>query len=354
MSKQIVGVGSVVDIQLDDQKMTFTISNGEGNGTDTISANSPLAQALIGHGVGDTVEVNVKDNKFNVNILKIKNSKKEEKGMSKKVKKGVKTQEQKEVREIKMYEMLAALPQAQANLAQDCKVRVGQGFVTRNGVMGYAVTLQDVKEGSPTQGFQLVGFARETADGRLFMGEFSQLKIVFPEVWNAAFNKPAREVGLDLIKNPVENGQPRIGRLAAGGFLFTAVMAKSGKGARVFARVVDPNSPFFGMGINGFVGENDRGTYVMPSPNFDSGVTTFELVRRNQQVAPLVPVRDEEGNIVRDEGGKVVTEHGNPRWVTVINGVTDALAYIAEQGLIFYALQKAQAQLQARAQETTK
>ena len=55
-SKDAVGIGSVVDVA-DESGETMTVEISALGGTGTVSPTSPLGSALMGHAVGDTVEV---------------------------------------------------------------------------------------------------------------------------------------------------------------------------------------------------------------------------------------------------------------------------------------------------------
>src|SRR6266540_2955620 len=66
-----VGVGSMVEIEDDNgQRMEIEISSARGNGT--ISPDSPLGSALLGHSEGDTVDVNAPRGSWKARILSIR------------------------------------------------------------------------------------------------------------------------------------------------------------------------------------------------------------------------------------------------------------------------------------------
>jgi transcription elongation factor GreA len=54
--KDAVGIGSVVEVD-DERGETMTVEISALGGTGTVSPTSPLGSALMGHAVGDTVEV---------------------------------------------------------------------------------------------------------------------------------------------------------------------------------------------------------------------------------------------------------------------------------------------------------
>ena len=54
--KDAVGIGSVVEVD-DERGETMTVEISALGGTGTVSPTSPLGAALMGHAVGDTVEV---------------------------------------------------------------------------------------------------------------------------------------------------------------------------------------------------------------------------------------------------------------------------------------------------------
>ncbi len=66
-----VGVGSMVEIEDDSgQRMEIEISSARGSGT--ISPDSPLGRALLGHREGDTVDVDAPRGKWTARILSIR------------------------------------------------------------------------------------------------------------------------------------------------------------------------------------------------------------------------------------------------------------------------------------------
>lgn len=250
-------------------------------------------------------------------------------------KKITKKKEVKQVQIPTVQSLLAQLPQAMENVGK-VKVVVGRQFTRSSGTVGYPVTVLDTVDGSPTKGISLVGFATEGQNG-LFMREFSQLRIQLPELWNRIVNKPARALYEKAIN---ENRAQAV----AGGFLYTAIPAQSGKGVRVFVRVIDPKSPLFLQSFTIFAGPSRFGEdlYVIPAPNRTYGVAQIELPPRTQQMAQIVPVRDEKGQLVRGENGQLVLETGPARWVTSVRGALDAAAFIMEQALIAHAVAAAQ------------
>jgi len=65
-----VGVGSLVEIEDEDgRRMTLEISSVGGSGT--ISPDSPLGSALLGHGKGDAVDVNAPSGSWTARVLSI-------------------------------------------------------------------------------------------------------------------------------------------------------------------------------------------------------------------------------------------------------------------------------------------
>jgi transcription elongation factor GreA len=66
-----VGVGSVVEVE-DDGGETITVEISALGGTGTVSPTSPLGSALLGHGVGATVEVTAPRGAWNATIRAIR------------------------------------------------------------------------------------------------------------------------------------------------------------------------------------------------------------------------------------------------------------------------------------------
>ncbi len=52
----VVGIGSVIDVEVDDGQ-TMTVEISAVGGTGTVSPTSPLGSAMMGHKVGETVDV---------------------------------------------------------------------------------------------------------------------------------------------------------------------------------------------------------------------------------------------------------------------------------------------------------
>jgi transcription elongation factor GreA len=66
-----VGIGSIVEIEDEDGKrMEIEISSVKGE--KSVSPESPLGRALVGHGVGETVEVNAPSRSWRAEILSIR------------------------------------------------------------------------------------------------------------------------------------------------------------------------------------------------------------------------------------------------------------------------------------------
>ena len=75
MSKDVVNIGSrvkILDMEFDEEMEYVIASSVESHGDlDTISDESPVGKALMGHKVGDVVEVHAPAGVLNLKILEI-------------------------------------------------------------------------------------------------------------------------------------------------------------------------------------------------------------------------------------------------------------------------------------------
>ncbi|AOQ24639.1 hypothetical protein MTAT_19840 [Moorella thermoacetica] len=228
-----------------------------------------------------------------------------------------------------IYELATSLSVAHADLQHKLRVRVGRQFVRANGTKGYLVRVMDIAEDSPTNGFELIGFATVYDGGRIGINGFTELRVYNSDTWEQVVAGPAREI---YESNDFEDGM--VIRNEVNGLHFTSRLSYSGRSVRNTVRVVDPKSPFFLIGFDVFTGESQRaGVYVAPFVDRFTDIVSVQLPSHLVRAIPLIPSRDEKGGFVKGEDGQTEYVQGEARWFNTVYSATDALAYVALNGL---------------------
>lgn len=228
-----------------------------------------------------------------------------------------------------IYELISNLPVAHDDLEHKVRVRVGRQFVRSNGTRGYLVRVMDIAEDSPTKGFELIGFATVYEGNQIRMNDFTELRVYNSDIWEQAVAGQARKI---FESNDFEDGV--VIRTENNGLHFTSKLSYSGRSVRNTVRVIDPKSPFFLLGFDVFTGDSPKvGIYVAPFADRYTDVVSVQLPNRLMRAIPLIPSRDDKGGFVRDEDGHTEYVQGEARWYNTVYNSTDALAYVALNGL---------------------